>query len=285
LAWLGASNAPARQNSKPTTVTAGGNWGRLAAALLLLLLPAPVRAADNPADAVQKAAGQWIDVRAETVRIASEWESQRQLLASLADSLAQRAGQLEARRDLLSAQTARQRKDLADLQAENQSASAALESGAAHLRDLDGSLARLRPSLPPRLSAGLALAYRSLADPTLALGERMQLTMTVLERCLEFDRVVTCDNEAVQAEGEAGPRMLEVIYWGLSHGYALDPGAGRAWYGSPGPSGWTWEPLPGSASAVARLVAIYRGAAEPGFVEVAARIEHTETPPGTSASP
>ena len=72
--------------------------------------------------------------------------------------------------------------------------------------------------------------------------------------------------------GEPQGRMFEVMYWGLSHGYAIDRTAGRAFFGSPGPKGWTWEPDPALAPRVARLIAIYRDKADPVVIEVPARI-------------
>ena len=135
-------------------------------------------------------------------------------------------------------------------------------------------LIRLRPSLPPRLSESLELPYRSLTGSELALGDRMQLTMTVLNRCLQFNRIVSQGEEVLAIAGEAGPKSLEVIYWGLSHGYALDRAAGKAWLGSPGPQGWHWETRPEAARAVAELIAVYSGKADPGFAAVPAQLGH-----------
>jgi hypothetical protein len=100
----------------------------------------------------------------------------------------------------------------------------------------------------------------------------MQLVMTILNRCAQFNRVVTSGEDVLSIEGEPGPKSLEVIYWGLSHGYALDEKAGKAWYGSPGPKGWQWEPLADGARPVSKLIAIYGDRADPDFVAVPARL-------------
>ncbi len=71
------------------------------------------------------------------------------------------------------------------------------------------------------------------------------------------------------------PQMLEVIYWGLSHGYALDRTSGKAWFGSPGSGNWQWEPIPDGAKAVAQLIAIYDGKDEPRFIEAPARLKNS----------
>ena len=155
----------------------------------------------------------------------------------------------------------------------------------AHLKALDARLPELRPSLPPRLNDALELPYRSLASTDLTVGERMQLTMAVLRRCIEFNRAITCDSEVLTlAEGQ-NPQLLEVIYWGLSHGYALDRAGGKAWYGSPGPKGWQWEPIPEGAGKVAQLIAVYRGESEPRFVEVPARLLEPRAGAPASSAP
>jgi hypothetical protein len=118
----------------------------------------------------------------------------------------------------------------------------------------------------------LDLSYRSLGSSSKAVGERMQLAMTILNRCSLFNRTVTCGEEVLTIDGETGSRSLNVIYWGLSHGYALDSAAGKAWYGSPGPRGWQWEASPDAARSVARLIAIYNDKADPDFVSVPATL-------------
>ncbi|HEY4300532.1 MAG TPA: DUF3450 family protein [Candidatus Didemnitutus sp.] len=223
-------------------------------------------------DTLEKTASDWVKVRAETTRLENEWSPQRQLLESMVNGLGERAAQLEEKRDYLKAKTAGDREELENLRTANLASADDLAAVEAGLRTLTARLTQLRPALPPRLSAALELSYQSLAGTGLGLGERMQLTMTVLNRCTQFNRAITCEEELVQMDSDQPPRMLEVIYWGLSHAYALDKSKGAAWFGSPGPQGWHWEPLPQASSAVARLIAVYQGNTEPEFVEVPARL-------------
>jgi hypothetical protein len=145
------------------------------------------------------------------------------------------------------------------------------------LKEIKDRLIQLRPLLPPRLSEALELPYRSLAGTELGPSERMQITMTVLNRCAQFNRLVTCGQEVVTIEGEPGPKSLEVIYWGLSRGYALDRAAGKVWLGAPGPKGWQWEAQPEAFPQVARLIAVYNDKAEPEFAAVPAKLGHVVT--------
>jgi hypothetical protein len=243
--------------------------------LFLCLLFASVRSrASDSVDSVEEAATEWIKTRAETVRLETEWASQRELLESTVNALSERARTIEDKRDNLKAKTVAERTEFATLQEKNQVAADRMQATDARLKELKDRLIQLRPSLPPRLSEALELPYRSLAGTELGPSERMQITMTVLNRCAQFNRMVTCGQEVLTIEGEPGPKSLEVIYWGLSRGYALDQAAGKVWLGAPGPKGWQWEAHPEAFPQVARLIAVYNDKAEPEFVAVPAKLGH-----------
>jgi len=226
----------------------------------------------NPLEPGEKAAGEWIKVRLETARIEGEWRSERPLLESTVNGLKDRADLLEEKRDHLKAKTAKDREEIDSLKEKNRAAAEDLKATEDRLGALTSKLVELRPMLPPRLSEALELPYRSLSNPALGAGDRMQLVMTMLNRCALFNHTVTCGEEVLAIEGEQGARSLEVIYWGLAHAYALDRAAGKAWYGSPGKKGWQWEPRPEAAKSVARLVAVYNDKADPDFVAVPAAL-------------
>jgi hypothetical protein len=248
--------------------------GVLAVCILARLLPSPARGegADS-VDLLQNAAADWVKVRAETAQIESDWNEQKPFLASMVDGLAERADEAGAKREFLQAKTAKDREDLAVLEASSGASSAGLQAVDSQLKEMSARLLRLRPSLPPRLSAALELPYKGLAGTGLTVGERMQLTMAVLNRCIQFNRVISSEDEVVKVDGAKNPQLMEVIYWGLSHAYALDRVAVKAWFGSPGSEGWHWEAMPDGAGQVAQLLAVYRGRSEPKFVEVEAKLK------------
>jgi hypothetical protein len=224
-------------------------------------------------DELEKASADWVKVRAETAQVGSDWLAQKPFLASIVDGLAERADAADVKHEFLQAKTAKDREDLSALEASSKASSSGLRAADSQLMEMNARLLRLRPSLPPRLSAALELPYKGLAASDITVGDRMQLTMTVLNRCIQFNRVITCDDEVLKVEDSKNPKLMEVIYWGLSHGYALDRSAGNAWLGSPGPEGWHWEPLPESSKQVAQLLAVYHGKSEPRFVEVPAKLK------------
>ena len=231
----------------------------------------------DPMESGEKAAGEWIKVRLETARLESAWLSDRPLLESTVNGLKERAATLEEKRDNLTAKTAKDRAEIDSLQAKDKAAADDLAAADARLKVLVGKIVELRPMLPPRLSEALDLSYKSLEGPGLATGERMQLATTLLSRCSQFNRLISSGEEVLTIPGEEGAKSLEVIYWGLSFGYALDRPAGKVWYGSPGPQGWQWTPRPEAVAPVTKLIAIYNDKADPDFVVLPATLGHTAT--------
>ena len=133
-------------------------------------------------------------------------------------------------------------------------------------------LLALRAKLPPRLVSALELSFKSLEEGDLSPGERMQLTMSVLNRCAQFNGSVNCGEEVLTLDGEPGAKAVETIYWGLSHGYALDRASGKAWLGTPGAERWSWAPASDAVEPLGRLIAIYNDQLDPELVAVPARL-------------
>ncbi len=236
-------------------------------------------AAAEPLEEVNRLARDWVRFRTETARLNSSWQAERALMESTITALQERATALEEKRDLKKAQTAREREEIDALAGKNRAAASDLATTDARLRTLTTRLDALRPQLPPRLSDALALSYRSLANPDLPTSERMQLAINVLNRCAQFNRLVSAGEEVVAIEGEPTPKSLEVIYWGLSHGYAIDRRAHKAWLGRPSDTGWRWASQDDAFDAVVRLLAISHDRADPELVAVPAQISRSVPAP------
>jgi hypothetical protein len=241
-------------------------------ASVALLCAGTIHAAD-PIQEAGKTASEWVKTRAETARLETSWAQDRALLAATINGLKERADRLQDKRDHLLSTTATEREEQAALNAKLTEAKQSLQSMEARLQALTDKVLRLRPQLPPRLAEALEMSYRSLEGNETSPGERMQLVMTVLNRSAQFNLSVSHGEDIITVPGETTPRALDVIYWGLSHGYALDRAAGRAWYGAPTADGWRWEALEGAAPAVATLFAIRRDEADPQLVAVPARLK------------
>ena len=116
------------------------------------------------------------------------------------------------------------------------------------------------------------MSYRSLAKADAPVNDRMQIATTVLSRCMQFNRDISYGQEALVVPGEQGERVLDVIYWGLGQGYALDRAAGKAWVGRPDAQGWTWKAQPDATAAITALMNIHQDKADPAFVALPAQL-------------
>jgi hypothetical protein len=234
----------------------------------LLVLLSPLVCSGDPLSDADESAGQYIKLQIEEARLKTEWSQERGLLESLVRADEERAASLEESRDLTKAKTASAREDLDAMQTKVQGASDDAKVLETRLDTLSSQLLSLRPSLPPRLSEALEMSFRTLAGTGVPVGDRMQVAMNVLNRCAQFNRMVTIGEDVLTLEGEPPEKSLEVIYWGLSHGYAVDRAGRKAWLGSPGPSGWQWEAKPEAFDGVARLIDIAHDKADPTYVNV-----------------
>lgn len=240
--------------------------------LLPVLAPLPTFGEDDALRTVEQAAEKWVDLRTATTRLETDWATQKPLLESFTRALADRIQALETKRDFLAAKTARDTEELAALESANRGALADIQAAETRVQAVTTQLLQLRAALPPRLSAALEMSYRSLAKPGAPVGERMQLATTVLARCLQFNRDISFGQEPLVLPGESGERVVEVIYWGLGQGYALDRNAGKAWVGRPENGAWAWTPRPEAVEAVAALIAIQQDKADPRFVPLPAQV-------------
>lgn len=246
------------------------------ALLCLLCLPFRLCAADS-IDTVEKSAVDWARIRAETVRLQADEASERELLQSTVGALKERVRILEERRDSLRTKADPDPRG-ADLPAKIDAGRASLESADGRLKRLSQSLVELRPWLPPRLSKALDLPFRTLANPLLTTGERMQYVSAVLNRCAQFNQSLEGGDEVLTPGGETEPRVMEVVYLGVAEAYALDHVSGMAYVGFPGGQGWVWEAHPELVGAVSRVVAVFKDRADPDFVELPASLRGPWTP-------
>lgn len=229
-------------------------------------------AADEPVEAVQRAASEWARLRSEAVHLRRAWDEQRETLDASVVALQARLTTLTQERDALDAELRTASIHFEELEPRNAEAHAALDTAAQRLERLAQALVALRPFLPPRLSSGLELPYRSLQDPALGPAERTQHIITILNRCTAFNRVYTFGEAEIRAEDTAETRLFEVLYAGLSHAYALDRARGVALFGHPGETGWVWESRPEAADATARLIAVFQEKRDPAVQFAPVRI-------------
>ena len=246
-------------------------------AFAALAATAGLHAETDPLDTIEQSTAAWIDLRAETVRLATAWQTEQSLLDSTLVALEERATAAEEELELERAKSLTEREEIAALAEKVKTGMADQRAFETRLLELNANLLRLRPFHPPRLSDALEVSITSLSDSELPPGERVQLTVSVLNRCMQFSRTVTATDEVLRLDDAPEGKMFEVIYWGASHAYAVDRTTGKAWYGAPGTSGWTWEAREDLVESALRLIAIFKDDHDPEFVLAPARLTRLST--------
>ena len=253
--------------------------------LLALPLAPPLWSAAEPQEDAEKLARELVRLKVENAQEETAWRTDRELLGSMVAMMQDKAAQAEEKLELAKARTAKDRDELAALRARTEGARQDLATMEARLAAVAARLVALRPNLPPRLSEALEMSYRTLADSAQPPAERLRVAMNILNRCAQFNRLVTVGEDVFTPAGEPAAKSFEVIYWGLNRGYAIDRAARRAWLGSPGAAGWQWEPRPEAFDRIVRLIATASDQADPAYELVPAATTRLVAPPAHGATP
>jgi len=216
---------------------------------------------------VREQVEQWAKLRQEAIRLEEDWEWKRGIIENNTEALRKRQEAIRKQTQLIQATSANELRRMDELQDRASAAQASIDQIGENLDDTVARLMALRSQLPPRLSRALELPYLSLTDDSLPPGERMQIVMTIFNRCAQFNKSIHLSQESVALD-EGEEKMLEVLYWGLAQGYALDRQAGKAYRGYPEDGAWIWVPEAGIADKVAQAIDIFNEDQDPAFVSL-----------------
>lgn len=225
-------------------------------------------------ESVQQSATEWIRIRAETARFMNGWAGEREVLQNSLSAEKAQLKLLTEKRDGLDTKTKGVREEIDQLKTRNASASGSLSRLDEHLQQLGQRLTALRPAFPPRLSAALELPYRTLGDKSQTTAVRAQQVFTILNRCGQFNKTVTYSEETISVPEQNNPKLMEIVYWGLAAGYALDRNSKSAYLGRVVENQWRWVSVPAIYEPLSRAIAMYKGKNDPQAVELPAQIAH-----------
>ena len=237
----------------------------------IVLLYSQTYADTDSIKAIQESTRKWTEIRMETVKLQEDWVWEKNILQNTKDALSQQLESMKAQKKLIEAETALARDDLDKAKSENVQLKKALIATEEYTQEMIERLKILLPQLPPRLSEALKLAYESLDDDEISLGEKQQLIVTICNRCTQFNNLVTYSEEKVDPDG-ADARVLQVIYLGLSQGYALDRSEKTVFYGYSDGEQWRWEEDRSLAGEIRQLIDVFKEEADPEIVAVPATI-------------
>lgn len=217
---------------------------------------------------------EWIQVEKEISREQAAWASERQILQD-------RIALLRVERDRLENQIKEAVEGVSELDLqrmriqEQREELRAVTAAMLHvLREFELMLLELYPQLPgPLKEETVRLFQRIPTDPEatrLTVAERLQAVVGLLNFADRFNTGVQREVEIREVDG----RQLEVetLYFGLAGAFFSDASGQFAGTGHPGNDGWEWISRPESATAIARMIAVFRGTREASFQSVPVEI-------------
>lgn len=220
----------------------------------------------------------WIGVMQETQDAQEDWKKNKQVLQDTRESLRLEVDQLKeeiaaAKERLAAADTA---------SADKLERQRAYEEGREALRDglnlVEAQVSAVLPLLPeelasdPKMEAAVAdhRKFAATADKEeLSLNKRLSAMLTILSEAEKFNQAIqTFSNRPREVDGEE--RLFDVLYFGLSIGYAVDQDGTLAFQLSPGADGWDARRLEksGEATAVRELMDVANKSGETKLVAV-----------------
>lgn len=226
----------------------------------------------DPFEQLQQSAREWARIKDALSQLESNWQwEQEWIKASLAATQAEETRLLATKRRLETAAAENlSQRDRTESLAE--AVDTELSELTERLNRLALTLTQLRPYLPPRLAASLELPYRTLDERDRPANERLIAATNIINRALNFNRSITLSEEPISSVEQPRQTLFEVLYWGLSHAYALDRSTGKAYFGHPHAQGWTWSEQPQIAAALRKAIAMQKGELDPAFVNLPARV-------------
>jgi hypothetical protein len=218
---------------------------------------------------------EWIEVRNLISREANDWRVESAILEDTLTLLDRRLADNKKALEDMEASTSEADEERSALTAELDSLQVEAAVIEQALRVQEGALREILPRLPDPLLRTLApLVRRIPEDPentNLSLSERVQNIVGILSQTDRFNRSLTRTSE-VRPMADGRNVEVRTLYWGLGGAFFVDTAGNFGGTGSPGPTGWTWTEIDGSASAIQTLFNVQEGTAEIQFVTLPSRI-------------
>jgi len=219
--------------------------------------------------ALEALTGQWIALRTELAGEQRIWEQQQAHWQQEIDLLQQEVATLTAQWEddagFLSNVEQRQVEIMAQKDAMEQALGSLRSVVERHERELRGWALRV----PPGLQAGWGTGFGALpAEGSGATGQgllrRLQTVLTLYTQVETLQNNVHLVRELVEVDGIQ--REAEVLYLGLSRGFAVSTVPSWAAIGVPSDAGWVWQAHPEQASNIRLAVRVWQREAEVRFV-------------------
>ena len=225
----------------------------------------------------------WVGVMKETQAAQQGWKKNKQILEDSREGLQLEIEQLEEEIAAAKERIATADSSSADKLERKRAYEAGREALRAGLDRVEAQVSAVIPLLPeelastPKMEAALA-DHRKYVDTTekeeLSLNKRLTSMLTILTESEKFNQTIQLfSNRPKEVDGEQ--RLFDVLYFGVSIGYAVDAEGTVAFQLSPGENGWEDRRLAGNgeAEAVRELLNVADKSGETMLVAVPMSLE------------
>ena len=223
--------------------------------------------ADEPLPAVntlEQLVSKWVELSKELGREEETWREQK-------DALKQERQLLLKEKELLENEIAAARekqtsaeKERAHLLRDEKEMKEALSACLPAISRAEAELKRLAALVPSKLGGALKKGLDRLASSSQAVSRRLRIIVGLYKEIERLENQVHLVRETLEVERGVF-REMDVIYLGLSQGYAVSLDDEVAGIGRPCAGGWGWQWHPELSAGIRSAISCYRREASPDF--------------------
>jgi hypothetical protein len=238
---------------------------------LLVLLTGKAALADAPAlSSLEGLVQTLIELRSAKSSAVNNWQEQQSALQNEKRLLQNRRKTLQNELDRRKSELSTRQSELQGVQQNQASLNQTLTIQGRLVAAAETRLQSLLPQLPPPLATQLEPLLSGLTETPVTpqnFGSRLKNTLETLALIEQYDRNLH-HSRLLLADPSGEKREMDVLFVGLSHGYAVYPLQELGGIGRPGAAGWTWQWQADAAPAIRRALAIYRKERPAEFVQL-----------------
>lgn len=217
----------------------------------------------------------WMEARLLLSKEREEWRVQRTILQDRIELLEREIAGIREKAEAAAAEMAKSDEQMQELSARRDDLKSAITNLAPALAAAEARVRALLTRVPPAVAERLdPLSRRIPANPETAkagVGERFQNVVGILNELNKAAREILVVGEVRELpDGERAE--VTTMYLGFAQALYSNEKGGLGGIGTPGPTGWTWEPHDARAPDFATVIGIYRNEKPAAYVSIPARL-------------
>ncbi len=227
-------------------------------------------------DTLQELVSKWVDLKKEIGREEEVWKEQKEILKQGHQLLLKEKVMLEVEIADVSERQTSAEKERAELLKSKKELKDALSSCLPALTRAEAELQKLTELIPSALRKSLEKGIRKLTSSAPQdIPKRLRIAVGAYKEIERLENQIHLIRETLEVE-KGNFREMDVIYLGLSQGYAVSLDGEMAGVGRPSMNGWIWEWRAELSDEVKRAISCYKRQSPPDFVHLPLKIVNLE---------